>query len=109
MNWIELNTENEIEEIKRKSENKEIVIFKHSTSCGISGFVFKQFEKELASGDYSHIDFYLLDLLKFRQISNKVSEVFDVRHESPQVLKIKNGIAVYNESHSNILAEDLIV
>ena len=108
MQWNKLETEKGIEDIKRKSETKEIVIFKHSTSCGISGFVLKQFEKDIESSAYSHIEFYLLDLLKWRAISNKISDDFNIRHESPQVLKIKNGIAVYNKSHSNILAEDLL-
>ncbi len=54
------------------------------------------------------IPFYILDLIKFRSISNKIAQEFHVHHESPQVLIIVNGECVYNESHSGIDMEAII-
>jgi bacillithiol system protein YtxJ len=48
------------------------------------------------------MDFYYLDLINNRDLSDKVAEVFGVSHESPQVLVIKNGESVYDESHMGI-------
>lgn len=54
------------------------------------------------------IDFYYLDLLAHRNISNKIAEDFQVYHESPQVLLIRNGECVYDESHMAITMDELI-
>ena len=53
------------------------------------------------------IDFYCLDLLKNRDISNTIADMFDVYHESPQILLIKNGKCTYDESHSGIDMNDI--
>ena len=52
-------------------------------------------------------DFYFLDLLKFRSLSDKIAEDFSVNHESPQVLLIKNTSCVYEESHSGIQMDEI--
>lgn len=53
-------------------------------------------------------DFYFLDLIRHRSLSNQVAEDFAVTHESPQILLIKNGECVYEESHSGIRMDELI-
>jgi bacillithiol system protein YtxJ len=53
-------------------------------------------------------DFYYLDLIAHRNISNKISEVFHVYHESPQILIIKNGECVYDESHMGIRMDEIV-
>ena len=69
--------------------------------------VLRNFERDLSSADYPSVDYYLLDLLAYRSISNKISEVFDVVHQSPQLLIIEKGTAVHNSSHSSIMASSL--
>ena len=54
------------------------------------------------------IDFHYLDLIKYRLLSNKIAEEFAVYHESPQVLLIKNGECVYDESHSGIEMNEIL-
>jgi bacillithiol system protein YtxJ len=54
------------------------------------------------------IDFYFLDLIKYRPISNKIAEIFKIYHESPQILLIKNDECVYDESHSGIDMSEII-
>jgi len=49
-----------------------------------------------------------LDLIAYRNISNKIADDFGITHQSPQILLIKNGKAVYNESHEGIDANVLI-
>jgi len=53
------------------------------------------------------IDFYYLDLIKFRKLSNKIAEDFKVSHQSPQVLIIDHGKCIYDESHSGITMDDI--
>ncbi len=82
-----------------------VLIFKHSTRCIISRTVLKNFEKEFDLGD--KVKPYFLDLLEFRPISNEIAAVFNVTHQSPQLIVIKNGKAVYDASHDSITIEDL--
>ena len=104
MNWIRLTTEAQLDEIREKSATVPQVIFKHSTRCGTSSMVLDRFER---ASQPANIDFYFLDLLQYRNISNRISEDFHVYHESPQVLLIKNGECVYDESHMGIRIDDL--
>ncbi|MEO6548458.1 MAG: bacillithiol system redox-active protein YtxJ [Ferruginibacter sp.] len=99
MNWIPLTAASQLEEIKKQSDSKPQVIFKHSTRCAISNVAKNRLER---STPPQHADFYFLDLLRNRDISNKIVEEFSVYHESPQILVIKNGSCVYDESHSGI-------
>lgn len=105
MNWIALTSEAQLEDIKQKSVKKPQAIFKHSTRCSISSVVKNRLDK---AEDAAEIDFYYLDLIMYRNISNQVAETFLIAHESPQVLLIKNSKCVYNESHSSIRFEDIL-
>ena len=104
MSWTTLDNIQQLEALNLASAEVPQLIFKHSTRCGTSGMVKNRlFKKELPSG----IDFYYLDLIANREISNKISEIYRVRHESPQVLLIKEGKCTYNESHSAIYMDDI--
>ena len=104
MNWIELTKEGQLDTIKENSKNKAQVIFKHSTRCSISSVAKSRLER---SNVPHNVDFYYLDLIKHRNISAKIAEDFDVFHESPQILLIKNGACIYDESHSGITMDDI--
>lgn len=104
MNWIELKSLHQLPEIKELSKQKPQLIFKHSTRCSISTVAKNRLEKTAAAAG---VDFYYLDLIRFRDISNKIAEDFDVYHESPQVLLIKNGECTYDESHSGITMDEI--
>ena len=105
MNWIPLTSEKQLEQILENSKTKPQVIFKHSIRCGISSMAKSRLERSQPPGT---IDFYYLDLISYRNISNRLSELFKVVHESPQVLLIKNGECVYEESHSGIRMEEIV-
>ncbi|MEO6893952.1 MAG: bacillithiol system redox-active protein YtxJ [Ginsengibacter sp.] len=104
MNWIPLEDEKQLDEIIASSNTIPQVIFKHSTRCGTSKMVKNRLDRNEAP---SGINFYLLDLFKYRKISNKVASEFAVQHQSPQVLIINNGKCTYDESHSAIVFDDI--
>ncbi|MFM9908127.1 MAG: bacillithiol system redox-active protein YtxJ [Chitinophagaceae bacterium] len=105
INWINFTDDEQLKEIKDRSKIIPQLIFKHSTRCSISSMIKRRLEKKQAPVS---IEFYYLDLIKFRSISNKVADEFNVFHESPQVLLIKNGDCVYDESHVGITMEELV-
>lgn len=104
--WINLNSISQLNEIEEKSKTKTQVIFKHSTRCGISRMVINQFV-EVYDVD-ANWDLYYLDLLCYRDVSNEVGYQFQVMHESPQLLVIKNGVTVAHASHGGINDLDLM-
>lgn len=104
MTWINLTQEQQLDAIKEQSKAKPVVIFKHSTRCSISAMAKNRLERESAP---ANVDFYYLDLIQYRPISNKIADEFQVHHESPQILLIKNGECVYEESHNGIDMHDI--
>lgn len=104
MNWIALTSIEQIDDIIESSKHHPVVIFKHSTRCGTSDMVKMRLDR---SEEPDNIDFYFLDLIKYRDISNNISKVFNVYHESPQILLIKNGECIYDESHHAIYMDDI--
>ena len=101
INWIPLNSLEQIKTIKELSKSETILVFKHSTRCGISSMVIKRFEN-LFDSSMNNIKVYYLDLLNFRAISDEVGYIFQVQHQSPQLLIIRNEVAVLNVSHYDI-------
>lgn len=100
-----MENESQLQEIKEKSGTRPQVIFKHSTRCGVSGVVKNRLEKGKLAND---ADYYFLDIIHYRGLSNKIAEEFKVYHESPQVLIVKNGECVYDESHMSINPQEIV-
>ncbi|WP_422104947.1 bacillithiol system redox-active protein YtxJ [Winogradskyella sp.] len=103
--WIALNSVEQLSAIEEKSKTKPQLIFKHSTRCGISRMVINQFI-ELYDVD-ANADLYYLDLLSYREVSNETGYKFQVMHQSPQLLVIKNRVVVAQASHGAINDLDL--
>jgi len=103
--WIALNSITQLDEIAEKSKGKTQLIFKHSTRCGISRMVMNQFVS--AYDVDSNADLYYLDLLNYRDVSNEVGYKFQVMHQSPQLLVMRNGVVVAHASHGGINEMDL--
>ena len=105
MDWISLTSSAQLADIIEKSKHQPQLIFKHSTRCSISSMAKNRLERTIPP---ENIDFYYLDLISYRELSTKIAEDFDVFHESPQVILIKNGECSYDESHSGINMDDII-
>lgn len=108
MDYIRLSSEEQLRELYNDSfkTEKGILIFKHSTRCAISSMALMRFKR----GWRKTMDFlpiYYLDLLRHRDLSDKISEMFDVPHQSPQILLIKDGLCIYSDSHNRISPTEL--
>lgn len=103
--WLPLTSVSQLDTIAEKSNGKTQLIFKHSTRCGISRMVMNQFET--AYNLDLNADLYYLDVLNYRDVSNEVGYKFQVMHQSPQLLVVRNGVVVAHESHGAINAINL--
>ncbi|MCW3463877.1 bacillithiol system redox-active protein YtxJ [Chitinophaga nivalis] len=104
MNWKTLTSDEQLTEINEASAHQPIVIFKHSTRCSISSMAKSRLERAVAP---TGLTFYYLDLIAHRDVSNKIADTWRIPHESPQVLLIRNGVCVYDESHNGIRMEEI--
>ena len=102
MDWTPITSLEQIDTIKERSKIIPQLIFKHSTRCSISSMVKNRLEK---SNPPENVEFYCLDLISYRTVSSKIAEIFNIYHESPQVLLIKNSECMYEESHNAIRME----
>ena len=100
MNWIVLEEYTQIQ--KALLQTEPFLVFKHSIRCSISSMVKHRFERAF---DCNNVHVYYLDLIKYRSISNQLAVDFNVEHQSPQILLIKNGNCIYHASHNEIDAD----
>ena len=102
MDWISLKDSLQLEEILAESKERPVLIYKHSTRCNISRAAFDRLERNWDPSAVEGIKRYFLDLISYRDISNKVAEMFQVEHHSPQILVISGGKSILDLSHFDI-------
>ena len=104
--WQHLKGSEILEQIDKDSYSKTQAIFKHSTRCGISQHVLDNTISDWTI-DSDKLTFYLLDLLAYRPISNEISQHWNIPHQSPQLILIRNGKAIYHASHHSIQVAEI--
>lgn len=105
MNWTQLESPEQLNQIKQQQGYS--LIFKHSTRCSISMMAKRRFELDWEDLP-ADMPLYFLDLIRYRDISNQVAQLFQVHHESPQLLLIKDGECILDQSHGSISVEEAI-
>lgn len=101
MNWNKLASVEDMQQLIKDSAERPVLIFKHSTRCSISATALSRLERKW-NVDEDKIKPYFLDLISYREISNAIADKFDVMHQSPQALIIKDGKSIYDASHFDI-------
>jgi bacillithiol system protein YtxJ len=105
--WIQLREVGQLDALVHESETTPVIIYKHSTRCGLSSMAERNLEE-----DWERlkpvVKLYYLDLIRYREVSDSVAERFNVRHESPQILIIRNGRSIYDASHHSINVDDIM-
>jgi bacillithiol system protein YtxJ len=102
MKWSELRSVSQIAEIRQESKENPILIFKFSSRCSLSRLALDRLERSWDEGDMQSVKPYFLDLITYREISNRVAHEFGVEHESPQILVIDNEKSILDQSHMGI-------
>lgn len=108
MNWTLLTEISQIDLIDELSFQKNVLIFKHSTRCGISVSALNRIERHWKEEYNSELQCYYLDLLSYRAISDEVATHYSIEHQSPQTLIIKNGKCIHSLTHSSIHLQELL-
>jgi len=106
INWVSLERPTQLDEIIEYSKQTPCLILKHSTRCAISSMAKYRLESDWNFSE-EELKPYLLDLIAHRQLSQQIADTFQVYHESPQVLLIRDGECTYDASHLDISVEEL--
>jgi bacillithiol system protein YtxJ len=109
MEWNKLESLSQLDEIREMSDEKPVLIFKHSTRCSISSMAWDRLKRNWKEEDSEKVTPYYLDLIRHRDISNQVERDFNVYHESPQIILVKDGKAIYDNSHMGISYSDIML
>lgn len=104
--WTDITDVSQLDAIATESQSVPVVIFKYSTRCNLSIFMLKKFEKKF-DFEAGEVRPYFLDLRAFRDISDEMATRYGIAHESPQIILIKQGRAVYYANHEHIKFENL--
>ena len=99
-NFTEINSTEELDALFQKSNEKPVVLFKHSTTCPISAGVYQ----EISNAD---ANINLVVVQHARNVSTAIAEKTGIRHESPQAIILKDGKPVYHASHYDVTAADV--
>ncbi|WP_308634373.1 bacillithiol system redox-active protein YtxJ [Paenibacillus silvisoli] len=86
------------------SSQRQLVVFKHSTTCPVSANAFTEFSNYLKNNEASsaNTDFILVKVIESRPVSNQIAEDTAVKHESPQIILIKDKAKYWTASHWSI-------
>lgn len=105
-NWKKITTEEDVNTIINVSELKPQIIFKDSTTCGISAYAKERLEigSDLIT---ANADFNYLDLLTYRSVSNYIAKELNVTHQSPQIIVLKDKKVIFRDSHHSIEPEKI--
>ena len=108
MNWNIVTNSQEIDHIISLSNEQPILLFKHSTRCSISATALQRLERNWNEALSGNIKPFYIDLIEHRELSNAIATAFNIEHQSPQVLIIKNGTCIYNASHLGISFANMV-
>lgn len=105
--WFQISTTQEADGVINASKERKQVILKHSNSCGISFFAKKTLDS-IPSEELENADLYIVDVIRDRNLAYYLAEKFSIRHESPQLLVLKDEKVTWHGSHSSVSPENLI-
>jgi len=80
------------------------LIFKHSLTCGTSAVAMEEMQDLMAEPPVG-VDVWLVRIQAARVVSNTIEARLKVRHESPQVLLVRDGQVVWSATHYRVLAD----
>jgi len=87
------------------SKTRTVLVFKHSTICGISSSVLVEVEGFLSQ--HRNVPFGIVNVVEDRDLSDVIADRTRIRHESPQMIAILNERPIWHASHWSIDLNEL--
>jgi bacillithiol system protein YtxJ len=98
----------ELDHIWEYAKEKEVLLFKHSTTCPISANAYEQVQQASNTPEMDEIKIVMVHVIEDRPISNEIANRLQIAHESPQIFFIRQGQVIWYASHWNITKEAIL-
>lgn len=92
-------------EVEQALAEDRVFLFKHSTRCGTSLRALREVTRYEES--YGSARVFLVDVIEERDLSRTIADRLGIPHQSPQVILVSGGAAVWHASHGGVSAEAL--
>ena len=89
-----------------ESQQRPVLLFKHSRTCGVSCEALDQLHDHIQNGT-GDAAYKMIVVQNHRRVSDTVSQRLGIRHETPQAILLRDGEAVWNASHFRITAREI--
>ena len=99
-NFFRIDDHATLESVITDSKQKPVIVFKHSNACSISARAYREMEK------LDEVN--ILEVQSAREVSRELANLTGIRHETPQVIVLRDGKAVWNASHFDVKADDVL-
>lgn len=107
MSWKEISTLEEWNQLVAASSERGQVILKHSTTCPVSANALREFEDYLKLTPNADLDYSLVKVIESRPVSNRIAEDLNVKHESPQIIYVKDKAKYWSATHWAVTKEHM--
>jgi len=97
-----VETSDDLDALFRESGRRPVFLFKHSTRCGSSAAAWRDFESFVSSHEAEDAAWAFVEIPAQRELSEEIGRRTGIRHESPQVLLLRDGRAAWHASRWRI-------
>jgi len=104
--WVEITSADQFQQALDESSERPVVFFKHSLTCPISARAYSEMNRFMAQPDQSAV-YRIIVVQHARAVSDELAEKLAIEHESPQLVIVHNGKAVWDASHFDIDSDSL--
>ena len=96
----------ELDALLAESQQRPLLLFKHSYTCGISAEALDEIVEHL---NHESVDarYAMVTVQTHRELSNEVAARLGVRHQTPQAILVKDGRAIWTASHFRVNAGEI--
>ncbi|MBI1852457.1 MAG: bacillithiol system redox-active protein YtxJ [Planctomycetes bacterium] len=99
---VPIRTSADLDEAVAASRDKDVLVYKHSTRCSVSAWAQQEFTAFLGEPAALRFAAFQVDVIASKALSQEVATRFSVRHESPQLLVLRDGRVIAHGSHDEI-------
>ncbi len=104
----EITCSQELGKILDESCQCQIILFKHSTTCPISSRAWQEVQNFIKESS-DEILVGMIKVIESRSVSNQVTEELGLKHQSPQVLVVRDRQVLWHASHQEVTQDKLMM
>jgi bacillithiol system protein YtxJ len=94
--------EQEFGSLVEQSNERPVLIFKHSNACPISSRARTEIERLLEAEPNGRFGFGMVVVQEARPLSRAIESQLGIRHETPQAIVLRDGKPVWSASHWDV-------